>query len=181
MGRPKPLLDWGGETLIEYQVRQLIAAGIEDLVVVLGHRADEIAALVEDGTIVVHEGWAEGRASSLRRGAEALTGDVASVVVLGADQPRPAAITRRLIDEHAISGALITVPSHEGTRGHPPVLDGSLIPDLLSVRDETQGLREVIERRESEILEVAFDDPIVLLDLNTPEDYERARAQQVNQ
>ena len=40
MGAPKPLLEWNGQTLIEYQLGQLKEAGIEVTIVVLGHRAD---------------------------------------------------------------------------------------------------------------------------------------------
>lgn len=177
MGTPKPLLDWGGEPLIQYQVRELLEAGVDDVIVVLGHRAEDVLPLVVGASPVTNEGWAEGRASSLRRGAQELTDETALVVVLNVDQPRPAAVTSRLIDEHAIRGALITLPAHEGTRGHPPVLDASLIPELLAVTEETRGLHAVIEGHEGQILQVEFHDPIVLLDLNTRDDYERAKAQ----
>jgi len=44
MGQSKPLLDWGGEVLVVYQVRQLLDAGLERIVVVLGDRAETVAA-----------------------------------------------------------------------------------------------------------------------------------------
>jgi molybdenum cofactor cytidylyltransferase len=177
MGQPKPLLDWGGEPLIEYQLRQLHDAGTDPVVVVLGHKAGEVRPAAEraGSSIVENEAYREGRATSVRCGASELTDDVAAVLVLDVDRPRPAGMLRRLIDEHAASGSLISVPVHDGTRGHPPVFDASLLAELREVQDETMGLRAVVDRHEAEILEVEFDSPVVLLEFNTPEEFENAR------
>ena len=180
MGSPKPLLDWAGETLIEYQVRQLRDAGVDHVIAVLGHRADEVRPLAEraGATVVVNEGYAEGRASSLRAGASAaIPAGTAEIVVLSVDQPRPATVIRRLLEEHLASGALITLPTYEGKRGHPAFLCGSLLPELLAATDADEGLRAVIHRHAADVREVAFDTPIVLLDINDPAGYERARAE----
>src|SRR5262245_51721348 len=134
MGSPKPLLEWGAETLIEYQVRQLREASADPLIVVLGHEAGKIGGLVSEKT-VVNEHYREGRATSVRAGADAIPDDAAAVVILSVDEPRPSYVLRRLIDEHAAQGALITIPTHDGVRGHPPVFDGSLIPELRNVED----------------------------------------------
>ncbi|TMB99874.1 MAG: nucleotidyltransferase family protein [Chloroflexi bacterium] len=178
MRAPKPLLDWGGRTLIEHHLSQLHDAGTGDIVVVLGHAADRIRPVVErlDVRIVVNENYAAGRASSLRLGATAVSESSATVVVASVDQPRPASIMRRLIEEHRRSNAKITVPAHAGKRGHPVVLDASLLPELREVREETQGLREVLRRHYGDVREVAFDSPLVLLDINTPNEYETAKA-----
>ncbi len=76
MGVPKPLLEWGGYTLIEYQLAQLKGPPVDRVVVVLGHRADEVLPYVRsagpDVVGVINELYAEGRASSLRVGAAAL-------------------------------------------------------------------------------------------------------------
>ena len=72
MGNPKALLPWGSVTLIEYQVQQLRAADVDEIVVVLGHSADEIRELVPDtARVVVNLHFQEGRATSLRAGAAA--------------------------------------------------------------------------------------------------------------
>jgi molybdenum cofactor cytidylyltransferase len=179
MGIPKPLLDWAGKTLIEYQVHQLCDAGVDNVIAVLGHRANEVRPLAEraGATIVLNDHYAEGRASSLRAGAAAVPPGTAEIAVLNVDQPRPAAVTSRLLAEHLTSAALITLPTHGGKRGHPAFLCGSLLPELLTVTDANEGLRAVIHRRDADVREVAFDSPIVLLDINDPADYKRALAQ----
>lgn len=179
MGVPKPLLKWAGETLIEYQVHQLREAGVDHVIAVLGHHAEEVRPLAEraGATVVVNAGYAEGRASSLRAGAAAVPPGAAAIAVLNVDQPRTASVTARLLAEHLASGALITLPTCDGKRGHPALLSGSLLPELCTVDDATEGLRAVIHRHAADVREVAFDTPVVLLDINTSEDYERALAQ----
>ncbi|MCH8995240.1 MAG: nucleotidyltransferase family protein [Chloroflexi bacterium] len=177
MGRPKPLLPWGGVTLIEYQVGELRAAGVDDLIVVLGHAADEVRPRVPQGTrIVVNEAYREGRASSLRAGASALADDADPIVVLSVDQPRPRDVIETLLAAHREHAATITVPIAQGRRGHPVVLAGSLLPELRAASEESQGLRGVIAAHQDELFEVELASPAVLLDINTPEQYEEALA-----
>ncbi|HEY8767837.1 MAG TPA: nucleotidyltransferase family protein [Dehalococcoidia bacterium] len=179
MGSPKPLLDWAGETLIEYQVHQLCDAGVDTVIAVLGHSADQVRPLAEraGAAAVLNDHYAEGRASSLRAGAAAVPPSTAEIAVLNVDQPRPALVTARLLAEHLASGALITLPTYEGRRGHPAFLCGSLLPELLAATDADEGLRAVIHRHNTDVREISFDTPIVLLDINTREDYERARTE----
>ena len=180
MGTAKPLLEWGGNTLIEYQLAQLKEPPVERVVVVLGHRADEVLPYVgrsgPDVVVVVNELYAEGRASSLRLGAAALPDDTTAILVLSVDQPRPHDVIARLVDVHRHSGSLITVPTYDDRRGHPPLLDGSLLPELREVNEATQGLRAVIERHAADVTELPFETSAVLLDLNRLQEYQKARA-----
>jgi len=180
MGAAKPLLEWGGNTLIEYQLAQLKEPPVDRLVVVLGHRADEVLPYIHrtgpDVVAVVNELYTEGPASSLRLGAAALPDDTTAVLVLGVDQPRPHDVIARLVDVHRHSGSLITVPTYDEKRGHPPLLDGSLLPELREVNEATQGLRAVIERHAADVNELPFETSAVLLDLNRPQEYQKARA-----
>jgi len=178
MGTPKPLLEWGGQTLIEYQLAQLAEIPASPVVVVLGHRAHEVLPYVHraGAQAIVNELYSEGRASSVRVGAAALPDDTQAVVILNVDQPRPASVTRRLLEEHFRQRSLITVPVHQGERGHPVVIGGSLLPELRQVQEATHGLRAVLQRHEGQITEIEFPSAVVLLDMNRPEEYEKARA-----
>jgi CTP:molybdopterin cytidylyltransferase MocA len=177
MGTPKPLLEWGGSTLVEYQIAQLREAGADKVIVVLGYRADEVLPHVHraGAHAIINELYAEGRASSVRVAAGALPEDIGAVVLLNVDQPRPAWVTSRLLDEHRRERALITVPIFEGKRGHPVVFDARLGPELREVREATEGLRAVMQSRAAEVLEVPFDTPVVVLDMNVREEYEKAK------
>jgi molybdenum cofactor cytidylyltransferase len=176
MGRPKPLLLWCGEALVAYQIRALRAAGAEEVIAVLGHEADAVRPLVEaaGGQAVVNPNYREGRASSLRTGAAALPDAPAALIVLGVDQPRPAAVIQAVVAAHLAGGSLITTPLYAGKGGHPIVLSGALLPELRAVTEVEEGMRAVVRRHEASRLRVPVDDPIVLVEFNTLEEYAAA-------
>ncbi len=177
MGNPKALLPWGKVTLIEYQFRQLSEAGVDEIVVVLGHATDEIRERVPDtARVVVNLHFQEGRATSLRAGAAALPDDANPIVVLNVDQPRPSDLTSRLIDAHAASDTLISRPVFGNKHGHPIVLAGSLVEELRTVEEESQGLLGVVNAHRSEMQDFDLRDERVLFGFNTPEEYEKALA-----
>jgi molybdenum cofactor cytidylyltransferase len=86
------------------------------------------------------------------------------------DQPRPWAVIQRLIEAHASGTALITLPAHGGRRGHPVIFASSLRDELMSISEETLGIRAVLDRHQAETAEVEIDDPSVFIDINAPED-----------
>jgi len=178
MGRPKALLPWGDATLIEYQVRELHAAGFDEIVVVLGHAAGEFRPHVPaKARVVVNEAYREGRASSLRVAASALSDEADPIVVLSIDQPRPRRVHEWLLSAHRNSGTLITVPTSHGRRGHPAVVAGSLLSELRNASERKHGLRGIIAAHDGDVREVPVDSPVIFLNINTPEEYERALAQ----
>ena len=177
MGRLKQLLSWHEEPLVAWQARQLRDGGAEDVLVVLGHAAREIeAAVPEFARTVVNDDYKQGRATSLRRGAEELTDDVEAVLVVSVDQPRPAWLTRRLIERWRIDRSLVVSPRFAKGFGHPILLDGSLVQELREVDEPTLGLRAVIDRHIDQAVSIAVANDAVNVDLNTPGDYEAAKA-----
>ena len=175
MGRPKPLLPWDGRTLVEYQVAQLRAAGAAEVIVVTGHEAAAVAEALQgsNARLVHNPSYAAGRAGSVRAGALAAP-DGMDVLVLNVDQPRPASVTRALLDAHRAAPGRITVPVYQGRRGHPVIFAASLLPELRRVSDEREGLRDVMRAHARAIHEVPIADPRVLLDVNTPEAHQEA-------
>lgn len=176
MGQPKALLDWGGEPLIRYQIRQLQEGGVDEVVVVLGYRADEIRRKLHGLTYrsVLNPVYQLGRAGSLRAGAKAVEREASAIVILNVDQPRPADLIRSVIEAHS-SAASATRPAHGERHGHPVVVAGRLRAELVEATEDERGLRGVMEAHASEIVDVPCDERC-LLDLNTPDDYEAAVA-----
>jgi molybdenum cofactor cytidylyltransferase len=176
MDRTKAILPWGDSTLIEYQVGEMLSAGLERVVVVLGYAWQDVKPRLTAPTVeaVINEAYRESKAGSLRAAAASLLDEDEAVAILSVDQPRPRDVLERLLSAHDAAAALITVPVHGGRRGHPTILAGALIPELRNVRDETLGLRGLIEQHQGSLREVPFDTPIVLVDLNTPDEYRQA-------
>jgi molybdenum cofactor cytidylyltransferase len=178
MGRLKQLLPWGGATLVEWQVAQMLEAGVDDVVVVVGHSAEAVAEAVQrtSARAAINDAYKEGRASSVRCGAAAIPDGAEAIVILSVDQPRPAWLTRRLIEAWRSQPAPIVMPTFDGRRGHPILVAGSLLEELRSVTEAGLGLRAVTQSHATETAFVAIDRAAVNIDLNTPADYEAALA-----
>jgi molybdenum cofactor cytidylyltransferase len=177
MGRLKQLLPWGGMTLIAWQAGQLREAGVEDVIVVLGHEAEQIRPTVpSEARVVVNAAYKQGRATSLRAGAEALPDSTEAILILSVDQPRPAWLSRALIERWRAERALVMSPRFQSRFGHPILIDGSLLDELRQVSDETLGLRGLIDRHVDQARALTVKNQHVDVDLNTPSDYEAALA-----
>ncbi len=176
MGKPKALLDWGGESLISYQVNQLHEAGVGEVIVVLGYRADDISRTMRrlNCRIMLNPRFQHGRAQSLRIGAKAVNRDAESIVIINVDQPRPASFIAGLLAAHKPE-AVATQPFHGGHHGHPIVVAGGLRPELMEATDEAGGLIGVLKAHPGQLAEWVVDDDLCHLDLNTPGDYDEAR------
>ena len=175
MGQPKALLDWGGEPLINYQVRQLREAGCDEVIVVLGHQSDAIQRQMRDANcrVMFNARHQFGRAGSLRIGAKAVNRDAEAIVIINVDQPRPASLIKALIDAHKAESAA-TQPTFAGRHGHPVVVAGRLRDELMAADDATGGLQGVLAAHDGELASVPCD-AVCELDVNTPDDYEAAR------
>lgn len=180
MGELKQLLPWNGTTLLAWQVGEARRAGIDDVVVVVGHREEVIRdSLSQTGTdtrVIINEAYLEGRASSLRRGAETVDDTAEAVVIISVDQPRPAWVMRRLLERWRQTGARVVLPRFGGRGGHPVLLAGSLLPALRQVTDQKLGLRAVVDANRDSTEVVQFAESAIEANLNTPEDYRAALA-----
>jgi molybdenum cofactor cytidylyltransferase len=204
MGRPKALLPWPfqygeGTSLLAHQIAALQAAGVDRVVVVLGHQAAAVRAAVEPLLLgdlsgvswAVNPHYQQGKTTSIKAGLAALgkSGlDVLSkaspaalgpvpfdaLLILNVDQPRTAETLRHLLAAHRQGGCLITIPTYQGKGGHPVVLDGSLLDELGQIDEATEGLRALVRRHRDSVRRVAVDAAEVLWDLNTPEQYQAA-------
>ena len=179
MGAFKPLLPWGRSTLLEYQLEQLASvAEIAEIIIVTGYAADRLTAIIEAAprAHAAHNAdYDAGKAGSVRRGLAAITGQPEAILLLAVDQPRPAPLVGSLVDAHRRAHATITLPVHEGRRGHPLIFDRALMPELMVIDEASLGVRAVVERHASAINTVPVADPMACLDLNTPDDAERGR------
>ncbi|HMO53989.1 MAG TPA: nucleotidyltransferase family protein [Tepidiformaceae bacterium] len=175
MGSLKPLLDWGGEPLICYQVRQLREAGCDEVIVVLGFKADDVSRQMRSVVCrtMLNPRFQHGRAGSLRIGAKAASRDADAILITDVDTPRPAAFYRALIEGHDLAKAY-SRPVHNGHRGHPVIVSGRLREELMAADDTSEGLNGVLRAHAAEMGEVEAGD---LLDVgfNTPEEYEAAK------
>ncbi len=170
MGAFKPLLPFDGSTVIERCIDNLRAGGAAELVVVTGHRAEELRAQLRgSGVTLVHNAcYAETQMfDSLCLGLRALSDACGAVLLTPGDVPlvRPETIRALLRSRGGFC-----CPVCEGRRGHPAVLDAAYRGALLAYSGEG-GLRGAVAALQIPVPEVPVNAEGMLLDLDTPADY----------
>ena len=173
LGRPKQLLPLAGRPILAHVLDNAAAAGLAEVVLVLGHDAVRIGAAVGDRgqRVVVNPDFADGQSTSLRAGLAALDPAAAAVVVLLGDQPQVGpAVVDALIDAFRGGGGPIVVPCYGGRRGNPILFARGLFPELARVVGD-EGARGVVRARAPEVVKVPVGGGPPPADVDTEEDY----------
>ena len=176
LGRPKALVRFEDQLLVERAVATLREAGCARVVVVLGAAAHEVAQTADlgDAVVVVNEAWPTGMGSSLCTGLRALADLHAdAAVVLLVDQPRVSPeLVGRLV-AHWSTGISAVAASYDGHRRNPVLLSASVWPELLGSAAGDAGARGWLDAHADEVVLVACDDLGSDLDIDTAADLER--------
>ena len=174
MGAFKPLLPFGDQTVIESCINNLRAANIQDIIVVVGHRAEEIREHLGalDFTFAVNPNPDSEMGESIARGVEQVNSSVRAVIVALVDHPAvPAATVTILIDEWR-RGARLVQPEYKGRGGHPVLIDLAYRNELLALAP-AGGLRALFAAHRDEVKRVPVESPYIARDMDTWEDYRR--------
>jgi molybdenum cofactor cytidylyltransferase len=181
MGRPKLLLPLGTSTVIGRLLEVLSAADIEAFVLV---RPDDEALRAEAtrcGAVVVQP---ESPPPEMRISVEHLLRAIDEQhsprpgdgwLLIPGDHPLLSPETlRQLLGAWRESPTQIVLPTCGGRRGHPTLLPWSLAAAVQELPADV-GINHLVRQHSERVSEVAVDDPTVMLDIDTPEDYQRAQ------
>jgi molybdenum cofactor cytidylyltransferase len=175
MGTQKLLLPFGGKTVIAHIVDQLLASAVDEVHVIVGHRAEHIIVELSGRavSIVNNPNYTSGMLSSVRCGLQNLPEKCRAAMVVLGDQP---SITTELIDQMLQSFAAteksILVPLYKGKRGHPILFSLLYLDEILTQYGDV-GLRGLLHNHAEDIFELAVSTASVLCDMDCPEDYRR--------
>lgn len=164
----------GGRPLVQHAIDAASASGCDDVVLVVGHRADEVLSVARPGRarVVRNAEYAAGQSTSLRAGVRA-AGDVDAVIVLLADQPGvTAALIDALVERQRATGASAVICAHEGRRSPPTLIHRTLWPVLETLHGDV-GAREVLAGRHGVMLLEVGEDLGHLDDIDAREDLAR--------
>jgi molybdenum cofactor cytidylyltransferase len=177
MGHSKLLVPIDGETLLRRAARRALAAGLDPVLVVVGHEAERARAEI-DGLgcrAVLNPEHAKGMSTSLSAGIGAVPSESAAAVVLLADMPWVEVdMIRSVALRHAETGAPVVASRYGDALAPPTLFARSLFPELQGGVGEGRG-REVV-RRHAEAAAFVVWPSAALADLDVPGDLERARA-----
>jgi molybdenum cofactor cytidylyltransferase len=179
LGQPKQLLELGGRPVLQYVLDAAARAGLDELVVVLGHAADRVSSAIhlpEGARSVLNPDFATGQASSLRVGLRAASPESQAALILLGDQPRiRAEVIRSIVEAYRRTGALMVQARYRGTPGHPVLMDRGVWAQVEAVEGD-RGARDLLAAHPEWIHRVDFDAPLPA-DIDTWEDYERVKAE----
>ena len=170
----KPLLPLGGGTAFEHVISLFRAAGIAEVIAVLGYRAEELQPMAERAGArwVCNPRFEQGMFSSIVAGSRALPDWVEAAFVLPADIPlaRPGTV-RQLAATFAERRPDIAYPVFDGRRGHPPLIARAIL-DEAAKEGEAGPLFALLARHERNAIELPVADEAIHLDMDTQADYD---------
>jgi molybdenum cofactor cytidylyltransferase len=166
-GSAKQVALLAGVPLLQWAIRNALAADLARIVVVLGAHEDEIRASIDFGPaeVVANARWAEGPDTSLGRGLAELDDCSAAVVLLG-DQPFVGPLATARVVAARLPGVVALRATYGGSPGHPVVLERAVWPEATAVAG--QGARAVFARADTR--EVECGDLAGAVDVDTPAD-----------
>jgi molybdenum cofactor cytidylyltransferase len=182
MGRAKAALPLGNQTFLSRIVATFLDAGVDDVVVVVGHEAEVIlqsfAASGLPARFVVNPEFDRGQLSSLQAGLAVIDrpGVVAALVTL-VDVPLVRGSTvRAVLERYRRTHAPIVRPTSGDRHGHPFLLARSLF-GALRVADPAIGAKPIVRANASLAGNVDVEDEGAFTDIDTPEDYQKIRTE----
>ena len=181
LGLNKLLLSFKGKPLIAHAVDTLLASAVDEIIVVLGHEANQVRATIAEKRVsfVENRDYHGGLGSSVRAGFAAIPLHTTAIMIYLADQPllEPEDVNFliRAFSEAVKTNKNIVVPLFRGQRGNPVIVNSSYQASILAIAGEI-GCRRVIKQNPDQVLTVEMETDHVVRDIDTMEDYERLLA-----
>jgi molybdenum cofactor cytidylyltransferase len=176
MGSQKLLLPYKQGTMIESVVDNVLASKVDRVMVVLGADHERVTGALAGRPVefCINEEHKKGMLSSVLCGFRELPEDANAALVFLGDQPEiPARVTDAVIDAYNEDIKGIVIPVYNHRRGHPLLVDLKYRGEIDKL-DLEQGLRSLMHHFPQDVLEVEVDDPGILVDIDTEEDYAKA-------
>jgi molybdenum cofactor cytidylyltransferase len=174
MGTQKQLLLLGDRPIIRRCADTIFASGVQDLVVVVNGKSERVVEALAGLPVKIVRNDADDSqmADSVRIGVRALDNRFSGVLICLSDHPLVDPETfRTVIQAHHRGPERIIIPCHKGRRGHPALFSRTILNEVLS----GGTLRDIIGKDEARVQVIEVDDEGVLMDMDTDEDYQRAR------
>ena len=173
MGRPKALLPIQGRTFLENILDAISRTSIEDTIVVLGHHRDQIERSLSLPSVVFNPDYERGMITSFQAGIRKLSWDTTGAFLFLVDHPLVESTTIESMIMNLAPNRIV-LPTFERRRGHPVLFSSEVLEEILAL-GPSEGANIVVHKNPGRIIEVPVNAPGILVDIDTPEQFERLR------
>ena len=172
MGRPKALLPLHGKTFLDNILAAIADSPVEHTVVVVGHHRAELESLVRPPVrTVFNPDYEQGMITSFQTGIRALPAEVTGALLFLVDHPLVDPATIEALIAQAAPNRIV-LPVFEGRRGHPVLFGSEVLEEILGL-SSSQGANIIVRKDPSRIVQVPVNSPGILVDVDTPEDFQK--------
>lgn len=175
MGSPKMLLLFNGRTMLENVISNVSCSRVDNTMVVLGAGREILEPLVNKSSAkyCYNEHYREGMLSSIKCGFRNLPSGLKAAMVFQGDQPLiTPQIVDKVIQEYRLTNKGIVIPVYKKKRGHPILIDRRYFSEI-EFLDPAEGLRSLAHKFSDDVLEIETDEPGILRDFDTYEEYKK--------
>lgn len=176
MGRFKPALHIGDKTIIARLIASFYDAGIKDIVVVSGHKREELKLLINDLNVAeaYNKNYADGMFTSIQSGVRQINRDFDGFFLVPADCPLMEKETIQVLLNEIKDDKSFVVPCYRGKKGHPLYIPMKYREEILSY-DGKNGLKGITDKYNDLMIRIETDRESVVLDMDTPKAYEELK------
>lgn len=179
-GSPKALARLNGRALIEHLQELLLASQLHEIIIVLGHGAEQIKPFLfkhRKIKVVYNKNYKFGQTSSFKCGIKEIAAPTTGALLFPVDYPL---IKKETIDTLITcfdkKNPVALIPSYDDRNGHPPIFNIQLKDEFQNLEDAL-GVNTVIHRHINEAAVLPVDDPGVIKSFNTKEEFERLKTE----
>jgi len=179
MGITKQILKFGKNTLLEYTINNLVNSKIDEIILVLGYKAEEIKKEIstkyEKLVITINPDFRDGMSSSIKHGIGSINPEAKAVLIVLGDQPLISSeIINSIINTYQEKDAAIVAPVYKGTIGHPVCFDLEKYRDRLLGLSGDKGAKEIVDANTDDFFGVDVSSDNILVDIDDKENYLKA-------
>ena len=161
-----------GVPLIKHSVKNILAASIDELIIVLGYQKEIIEKLIDKNNkikFVFNKDFENGMASSIKTGLDNLSEKTEAFFICLGDMPM---INHDIYNQLIKSkdNKEIIVPTYKGQQGNPVLFDKSMKEKVLDIRGDV-GAKKILELNKDKILNLEIDDQSITKGFNTQDDF----------
>tara|TARA_B100000029_G_scaffold381112_1_gene376224 strand:- start:185 stop:754 length:570 start_codon:yes stop_codon:yes gene_type:complete len=162
-----------GKPLIKHSVKNVIESSVEELIIVIGHKSNDIKNLIsKNGKIkfILNKNYKSGMSSSIKVGLNNLSEKTQSFFICLADMPMVSKEIYNQLIKFSKNKEII-VPNYKKQQGNPVLFSISMKDEIMSIEGDN-GAKKILDKNKDKILNLEINDEGILKNYNRPNNFD---------